>query len=143
VPHREGANTFTYSGTTTRRAFPALNQDERERHKGEVIYPNLFVSLARDHVAAFILQPRGPERTDIVCHFLFEPGEIEKPDFNPGDAVEFWDITNRQDWSICESVQRGIRSRVHQHGYYAPMEDYSLDIRRYVKERLGPDLCTR
>jgi Rieske 2Fe-2S family protein len=143
IPHREGANTFTYSGTTTRRAFPALNQDERERHKGEVIYPNLFVSLARDHVAAFILQPRGPECTDIVCHFLFEPCEIEKPDFNPADAVEFWDITNRQDWSICESVQRGIRSRVHQHGYYAPMEDYSLDIRRYVKERLGPDLCTR
>jgi len=143
IPHRDGANTFTYSGTSSRRAFPALNEDERERHKGEVIYPNLFVSLARDHVAAFILQPRGPEQTDIVCHFLFEPCEIEKPDFNPGDAVEFWDITNRQDWSICESVQRGIRSRVHQHGYYAPMEDYSLDIRRYVKERLGPDLCTR
>jgi Rieske 2Fe-2S family protein len=143
VPHREGANTFTYSGTTTRRAFPTLNQDERDRHKGEVIYPNLFVSLARDHVVAFILQPRGPEKTDIVCHFLFEPCEIGKPDFNPRDAVEFWDITNRQDWSICESVQRGIRSRVHQHGYYAPMEDYSLDIRRYVKERLGPDLCTR
>jgi Rieske 2Fe-2S family protein len=143
VPHREGANTFTYSGTTSRRAFPALNQDERERHKGEVIYPNLFVSLARDHVVAFILQPRSPVRTDILCHFLFEPREIEKPDFNPGDAVEFWDITNRQDWSICESVQRGISSRVHQHGYYAPMEDYSLDIRRYVKERLGPDLCTR
>jgi Rieske 2Fe-2S family protein len=143
VPHREGANTFTYSGTTTRRAFPTLNQDERDRHKGEVIYPNLFVSLARDHVVAFILQPRGPEKTDIVCHFLFEPSEIGKPDFNPRDAVEFWDITNRQDWSICESVQRGIRSRVHQHGYYAPMEDYSLDIRRYVKERLGPGLCTR
>jgi len=42
-----------------------------------------------------------------------------------------------------ESVQRGIKSRVHHHGYYAPMEDYSLDIRRYVRERLGPDLCTR
>src|ERR1700736_326299 len=143
VPHREGANTFTHSRTTTRRPFPTLNQDERERHKGEVLYPNLFVSLARDHVAAFILQPRGPERTDIVCHFLFEPCEIEKPDFNPGDAVEFWDITNRQDWSICESVQRGIKSRVHQYGYYAPMEDYSLDIRRYVRERLGPDPCIR
>jgi glycine betaine catabolism A len=143
VPHRQGANTFTHSGTTTRRAFPALDQDERERHKGEVIYPNLFLSLARDHVAAFILRPRGPERTDVVCHFLFEPCEIEKPDFHPADAVEFWDLTNRQDWSACESVQCGMRSRVHQYGYYAPMEDYSLDIRRYVKERLGLDLCTR
>jgi Rieske 2Fe-2S family protein len=143
IPHRDGAYTFTHSGTTNRRAFPTLNEDERNRHKGEVIYPNLFVSLACDHAAVFILRPRGPERTDIVCHFLFEPCEVEKPGFNPTDAVEFWDITNRQDWSICESVQRGMHSRVHQFGYYAPMEDYSLDIRRYVRERLGPDSCTR
>ena len=143
IPHRQGAYTFTYSGTTNRRPFPLLNEDERERHKGEVLYPNLFVSLACDHATVFILRPRGPERTDIVCHFLFEPYEIEKPGFNPSDAVELWDTTNRQDWAICESVQRGMHSRVHQHGYYAPMEDYSLDIRRYVRERLGPDACTR
>jgi Rieske 2Fe-2S family protein len=143
IPHREGAYTFTHSGTTRRRALPGLNQDERERHKGEVVYPNLFVSLACDHAAVFILRPRGPERTDIDCHFLFEPYEIDQAGFDPADAVEFWDITNRQDWAICESVQRGMHSRVHQHGYYAPMEDYSLDIRRYVRERLGPDACTR
>ena len=140
IPHRAGADTFTHSGTSSRRSFPGLNQDEQERHKGEVLYPNLFVSLARDHAAVFILQPRGPERTDIVCHFLFAPEEMARADFDPRDAVEFWDITNRQDWAICESVQRGMHSRVHQHGYYAPMEDYSLDIRRYVRERLGPDL---
>jgi glycine betaine catabolism A len=139
IPHREGAYTFTHSGTTQRRAFPALDADERSRHKGEVIYPNLFISLACDHVAAFILRPRSAERTDITCHFLFEPQEISKPDFNPNDTVEFWDITNRQDWAICESVQRGMGSRVHTHGYYAPMEDFNLDIRRYVIERLGQD----
>jgi hypothetical protein len=26
---------------------------------------------------------------------------------------------------------------VHQRGYYAPMEDFSLDIRRYVLDRIG------
>jgi hypothetical protein len=26
---------------------------------------------------------------------------------------------------------------VHEHGYYAPMEDFNLDIRRYVLERIG------
>jgi len=137
IPHRPGAYTFTYSGTTGRRPFPRLNEDERERHKGEVNYPNLFLSLACDHAAVFILQPRGPQRTDIVCHFLFEAREMSRSDFDPADAVEFWDIINRQDWAICESVQRGMRSRMHHHGYYAPMEDYSLDIRRYVRERVG------
>jgi Rieske 2Fe-2S family protein len=141
IPHRDGAYTFTHTGTTQRRPFPSLNEDERTRHKGEVIYPNLFVSLACDHVAAFILEPKSPELTEIVCQFLFEPEAIAARDFDPKDTVEFWDITNRQDWIICESVQRGMSSRVHQHGYYAPMEDYSLDIRRYVKDRLGPELA--
>jgi glycine betaine catabolism A len=139
VPHREGAHTFTSDGTTVRAPFPDLNEDERLRHFGEVAYPNLFLSLCCDHVAAFILYPKGPERTLIECQFLFEPEEIARTAFDPSDAVELWDVTNRQDWAICESVQRGIAARPHDHGYYAPMEDLSLDIRRYVGERLGPE----
>jgi glycine betaine catabolism A len=140
IPHRDGAYTFTFSGITARRPFPGLDADEQTRHKGEVLYPNLFVSLACDHAAVFILEPKSAEQTDIICHFLFEPSEIAKPSFDPKDTVEFWDITNRQDWAICESVQRGMHARVHTHGYYAPMEDVSLDIRRYVRERLGASL---
>ncbi len=140
VPHRDGAYTFTHSGTTRRRAFPGLDADEQVRHKGDLVYPNLFVSLACDHVAAFILQPRSAGRTDIICHFLFEPFELAKPDFDAADAVEFWDLVNRQDWSVCESVQQGLRARVHRSGFYAPMEDFNLDIRRYVSTRIGPYL---
>jgi Rieske 2Fe-2S family protein len=62
---------------------------------------------------------------------------MAKPGFDPADAVDFWDLVNRQDWAVCEGVQTGIRSRVHTQGYYAPMEDWSLDIRRYVTERIG------
>jgi Rieske 2Fe-2S family protein len=138
IPHRDGAYTFTRSGTTVRRPFPGLDADERTRHKGELVYPNLFLSVACDHVAAFILQPLSPERTDITCHFLFEPHEMAKPGFDASDAVDFWDLVNRQDWAVCAGVQNGIRSRVHTHGYYAPMEDWNLDIRRYVIERIGP-----
>ena len=137
IPHREGAYTFTASGTTVRRAFPGLTDDERVRHKGELAYPNMFLSVACDHVAAFILRPRAPERTDITCHFMFERHEMEKPSFDPSDAVDFWDLVNRQDWTVCEAVQEGIRARVHGHGYFAPMEDWNLDIRRYVTDRIG------
>jgi Rieske 2Fe-2S family protein len=140
IPHRPGAYTFTSSGTTSRRAFPGLNADEQVRHKGELVYPNLFLSLACDHAAVFVLQPRSATRTDIACHFLFEPFEIAKPGFDPRDATDFWDLVNRQDWAICESVQQGISARVHERGYYAPMEDFNLDIRRYVLERIGDAL---
>lgn len=136
IPQREGTNTFTLSGTTDRAPFAGLNEDEKTRHKGELIYPNLMLSLSMDHAASFTLWPRSPDRTDIVCELLFHPDEMQKPYFDPLDAVEFWDLVNKQDWAICESVQRGMGSRVFESGYYGPMEDLSLDIRDYVKGRL-------
>jgi glycine betaine catabolism A len=135
IAHREGAWTFTQTGTTGRAPFETLDDDERVRHKGELIYPNLMLSLAAEHVAAFALFPAGPSRTQIVCDFLFHSEEIAKPGFDPSDAVEFWDLVNRQDWAICESVQAGMRSQAFRQGYYAPMEDASLDIRRYIGSR--------
>ncbi len=137
IPHRDGATTFTFSGTTDRAPFPGLSEDERIRHKGELLYPNLMLSLSPDHVAAFTLWPLDAGHTRIVCDFLFHPDEMAKPGFDPSDAVEFWDLVNRQDWQICESVQKGMSSRVFSTGYYAPMEDLSLDIRRYIAEMLG------
>ena len=137
VPHREGANTFTASGNTTRAPFPGLSDTEKTHHKGELLYPNLMLSLAMDHVAAFYVWPESAGVTRIRCDFLFHPNELDKADFDPSDAVEFWDLVNQQDWEICESVQRGMQNPVFEHGYYAPMEDYSLDLRRYVSDCLA------
>jgi len=120
--------------------FPGLSEEEKVRHKGELCFPNLMISLACDHVAAFLLWPLAPGRTRIACSFLFHPDQIAGAGFNPMDAVEFWDLVNRQDWAICERVQKGVSSRVHKFGYYAPMEDPSLDIRDYLIKRLGPIL---
>ena len=62
IPHREGAWTFTATGQSDRAPFPGLDDDERTRHKGELVYPNLMLSLSADHVAAFTLWPHGPDR---------------------------------------------------------------------------------
>lgn len=137
VPQAAGTFTFTHSGRTNRAPFPGLAPEEQVRHKGELLYPNLMVSLSADHVAAFTLWPRGPLHTTVVCDFLFHPSEIGQAGFDPSDAVEFWDLVNRQDWQVCAAVQQGMASRAFTHGYYAPMEDYSLDIRHYIAEKLG------
>lgn len=136
IPHREGAVTFSFTGTTTRAPFEDLDEFERTRHKGQLIYPNLLLSFSCDHIAAFTLWPGHPGHTTVVCDFLFDPREMARADFDPSDAVEFWDLVNRQDWGICAGVQRGMSSRSFDVGYYAPMEDASLDIRRYIAARL-------
>jgi Rieske 2Fe-2S family protein len=139
VPQAEGTWTFTASGTTDREPFPGLDEHERTRHKGELVYPNLMVSLSADHVAAFTLVPKAPDRTLVVVDWLFHPDEMAKPAFDPSDAVDFWDLVNRQDWAVCEGVQDGMTSRRFRFGWYAPMEDLSLDIRRYIAETVGAD----
>ncbi|MGH3498459.1 MAG: aromatic ring-hydroxylating oxygenase subunit alpha [Nocardioidaceae bacterium] len=137
VPHRDGAWTFTMTGTSTRQAFPDLDEAERVRHKGELVYPNLLLSLSAEHVAAFVLWPLAVDRTRIVCDLLFASDEAGRDDFDPSDAADLWDLVNRQDWAICESVQRGMSSRAYRQGWFAPMEDASADIRRWVMPRLG------
>jgi phenylpropionate dioxygenase-like ring-hydroxylating dioxygenase large terminal subunit len=137
VPHRAGAYTFTSTGTTTRLPFPGLSQAERTRHFGELVLPNLMISLSADHVAAFTVWPRAAARTTVVCDFLFHPEEMARPGFDPGDAVTFWDLVNRQDWLICERVQDGMTSRRFTAGFLAPMEQPSADVGRYVAARLG------
>jgi glycine betaine catabolism A len=137
IPHRDGAWTFTLSGTTTRAPLPGLDEAERTRHKGELVHPNLMLSCSADHVAAFVLRPQAVARTRVDCLLLFAADEAATPGFDPSDAVELWDLVNRQDWDICESVQRGMSSRSYTHGWFAPMEDDSADIRRWLLPRLA------
>jgi glycine betaine catabolism A len=139
IPHRDGAWTFTTTGTSTRPPFPDLDEIERVRHKGELVYPNLLLSLSAEHVAAFRIVPHGPASTTVVCDLLFHQDAIADPAFDPSDAVELWDVVNRQDWSICESVQRGMSSRWWRGGWFAPMEDDTADITVWYRRRMeGP-----
>ncbi len=137
IPHRDGAWTFTATGDTQRAPFPTLDEHERVRHKGELIYPNVLLSLSADHVVAFRLLPQATDGTTIICDFLFDPAEMERDGFDPSDAVDFWDVVNRQDWAICESVQRGMQSRSFTGGWFAPMEDDSLDISRWYRASMA------
>src|SRR5947208_470099 len=96
-----------------------------------------MLSCSADHVAAFVLRPLAVDRTSIECRLLFASDAVASPDFDPSDAGDFWDMVNRQDWAICESVQRGMSSRAYTHGWFAPMEDDSADIRRWLLPRLA------
>jgi phenylpropionate dioxygenase-like ring-hydroxylating dioxygenase large terminal subunit len=139
IPHREGAYTFTTTGTTSRAPFPDLDEDERVRHKGELAFPNLLLSLSCDHVASFVLTPRAPGHTTVEFDLLFHPDAIAATGFDASDAFDLWDLTNRQDWAICESVQRGMASRGFTQGWFAPMEDPSLDLSAWYQPRMRDD----
>jgi Rieske 2Fe-2S family protein len=86
------------------------------------IFPNMLLSLHPEYVMVHQLWPQSPERTLIVCDWLFHPDAFSRKDFNPQDAIEFWDMTNKQDWHVCELSQQGISSCAYEPGPYSPRE---------------------
>jgi Rieske 2Fe-2S family protein len=113
---------MTLSGATPRPPLPGVAGRNRQRVYYYAIFPNLLLSLHPDYVMAHFLQPEGAGRTRILCEWYFDPETIARPDFDPQDAVAFWDLTNRQDWEVCERTQLGVGSRAFLPGPYADAE---------------------
>ncbi len=86
------------------------------------IFPNMLLSMHPEYVMVHQLWPQSPARTLIQCDWFFHPEAFERSDFRPDDAVEFWDMTNKQDWHVCELSQQGIASRAYEPGPYSPRE---------------------
>ena len=88
-----------------------------------VAFPNLLISLHPDYVMTHLLRPVAADRTHVECSWAFPRAVAEREGFDPSYAVDFWDLTNRQDWAACESVQRGLSSEHARPGPLAPEED--------------------
>src|SRR5438128_2898273 len=86
------------------------------------IFPNMLMSLHPDYVMVHQLEPQSPERTLILFDWFFHPDAFKRVDFRPDDAIEFWDMVNRQDWHVCELSQQGISSRAYVPGPYSARE---------------------
>jgi Rieske 2Fe-2S family protein len=101
------------------------------------IYPNLLLSLHPDYMMTHTLWPRAHDRSEIICEWHFHPTELARPAFHADDAVEFWDITNREDWWIAEQSQAGINSRVYQPGPYSEREALLWGFDEIVRREAG------
>jgi glycine betaine catabolism A len=116
---RDGMATMSLTGESGGHPIPGVSPSTVEYVH---LLPNLLVSAHPDYVMAHRLVPLAPERTWVECTWSFQPGaDGSLPD--PAYAVEFWDLTNRQDWAACESVQRGLASPHFRPGPFAPNED--------------------
>ncbi|HET7563857.1 MAG TPA: aromatic ring-hydroxylating dioxygenase subunit alpha [Gemmatimonadaceae bacterium] len=133
----DGYESLTLSGRACGVPVGDLPADDRRRVYYYAIFPNLFLSLHPDYVMAHTLWPLAPDRTRIVCTWLFSPRTLEDPSLDPNDGVAFWDRTNREDWHICEQSQLGVASRMYQPGPYSRREVLSAQFDREVLRALG------
>jgi glycine betaine catabolism A len=122
---REAAVTMSLSGRSDVAPLPGAPPGE-VRYLG--LLPNLLISLHPDYVMAHRITPIGPVTTEVECSWLFAADTVAREGFSASYAVDFWDLTNRQDWAACESVQRGVSSPHYKPGPLAPSEDAVHDF---------------
>jgi glycine betaine catabolism A len=120
---RDGMATMSLDGTSRGVPLRGLSADGLRTVIYVSIFPNVLVSLHPDYVMTHRIVPLAAGRTRIECSWAFAPEAVAMPDFDPSYAAEFWDLTNRQDWTACESVQRGLSSRYASPGPLSPQED--------------------
>ncbi len=120
---REGVETMSMDGKRRRAYLPGLSEGQRQQVVYFAIYPNLLLSLHPDYMMTHTLWPRAVDRTEIICEWHFDPAEMARSGFQMDDAIEFWDLTNREDWGIAERSQLGITSRVYGPGPYSVREE--------------------
>ncbi|RZT18008.1 Rieske 2Fe-2S family protein [Mycobacterium sp. BK558] len=119
----DGAETMSLTGRSGGVTIAGLSEQERRTVMYVVAYPNLLISLHPDYVMTHLMTPLAADRTHVECAWAFPKDVAAQPDFDPSYAVDFWDLTNRQDWAACESVQRGLSSPHARPGPLAPDED--------------------
>jgi Rieske 2Fe-2S family protein len=100
------------------------------------IFPNMLLSMHPEYIMVHQLWPQSPERTLIVCDWFFHPEAFDRQDFRPNDAIEFWDVTNKQDWHVCELSQQGIASRAYEPGPYSSRESIPAAWDRYYRQQM-------
>jgi Rieske 2Fe-2S family protein len=133
-----GVQSLTTTGRTRRPPLPGLRPEDLRTYYGDVLRLNVFLNLHPDYVVIHRLQPLGADRTRIICEWLFDADVVAAPDFDAADAVEFWDLVNRQDWELCELTQQGATSIAFRDGgIYAPPERHLRRFDDFILELLG------
>lgn len=118
----EDSETMSADGRSRGLPFSKLSDVRRRQVHYVALFPNLLISLHPDYVMTHRLEPLSVGETAVECCWLFSPESLAEPGFDPSYAVDFWDMTNREDWKAVESVQRGLASERFVPGLLADLE---------------------
>lgn len=90
--------------------FPGLNEIEAVTIFFPLIFPNIALWIFPNHLVTLLYQPIDEKATLETMDILIHPSakSISNVDQRLDRITDFWDMVNKQDIQIVESVQRGL-----------------------------------
>lgn len=134
---RTHGGSLTTTGETVRPPLGTVSGDDVNRIFYYTIFPSMLLSLHADYVMVHYVKPVSTDRSHVTCAWLFDRHTMERAEFTPHDAVEFWDLTNRQDWHVSELTQKGLKSRAYSPGPYSNAEGLLAAFDRHYLHVMG------
>jgi Rieske 2Fe-2S family protein len=125
TPVREGFVTQSMDG----KMVSSLMGDIKEPDSGTLrttVFPNFWQHTNCDFAAAARLTPIGPAETHVRGYWLIDGKAVEGKDYTLDRLLPIWDITNRQDWKICEDQQAGVSSPGYRPGPYSTLRERNV-----------------
>ena len=94
----------------------------------------MLLSLHPEYVMYHTVWPISINRSIVTCSWLFEKEIIDSNDHKIQDAVDFWDMTNKQDWYISELSQLCIQSKKYSPAPYSGQESLLAAFDKHYKK---------
>lgn len=118
----DNSESITVDGKLADSILAGLNADQSRSVVYYTVFPSIFISLHPDYVLIHRLVPESTSQTSVTCDFLFAGSTNDANRELRHKAVQFWDETNRQDWNVCELVQKGMANHGYVPGPYSNLE---------------------
>jgi choline monooxygenase len=83
------------------------------------VFPNLMFNIYPDNIQTNVIVPLSHDKTLTIFEWFFHEVTSEKSRERVKRAIAFSDEVQREDISLCESVQRGLRSSTYDRGRYS------------------------
>ena len=78
------------------------------------IFPNFMLNVYPDNLSSNIIVPLSADKTLTIFEWFGYPGTVVRP-----ETIAFSDEIQQEDIRICESVQKGLRSRTYDTGRFS------------------------
>lgn len=134
---------MTTDGRLCANPLTSISGDDLNLVHYYTIFPTMCLTLHPDYVLTHRVERVNVKQTRVICEWLFHPDAMVQSGFDPMRAVEFWDVTNREDWHVSELSQLGISSRGYIPGPYADLESLLAAFDREYLRSLGHDAPLR
>jgi len=130
---------MTMNGEAAAPPICNVSGDDLQRIYYYSVFPNMLLTPHPDFVLFHHITPLGPGKIINDCYWLFRPEIINDSEAQAGikSAVDFWDLTNKQDWKVCEQMQTGTKSIRFTRGFYSGREDVLHQLDRELLKALG------